>query len=158
MTPSTESDRNSLFAAVIPCQGDSLLLPQALVAATLNFDALTLPEAAPDWMLGSVRLAGERIAVLRFELLSGAANSSFELQGRHRRSRLVVLRADSHRPAFCLLASSNPRLINLTAAVLQPQALRPTDAEAYCLQRVQLSHSSFLIPNVDALAALAKTW
>lgn len=153
-----ETQAQTLFAALIPCEGVGLLLPNALVAATLTLDALTPPQAAPEWLIGSVKVLGSRVPVIRFELLSGAANSSFEVSATHRKNRIVVLRAAGLEPAFAVLAGSAPRLLNVNPTVLKPMPLLGTDAEPYCMTRVRLGHTDLIIPNVDALAAAARSW
>lgn len=148
----------TLFAALIPCDGFNLLLPNALVATTLGLDLLLPPQAAPAWLAGSVRVQGVRVAVLRVEMMFSSDGGNVAAEPLHRKSRIVVLRAKSYEPAFAMIALGAPRLVNVNALVLKPVALLSTDAPNYCACRAQLGHTEVLIPNIDALAQSAEAW
>lgn len=150
--------KETLFAALIPCVDVNLLLPNLLVSTTVGLEALQPVQSAPAWLAGSVRVHGARVPVLRVEMLLRSGAETAGENAMHRRSRIVVLRAASFEPAFAIVAIGVPRLVNVNALVLRPLARHGDDNEKYCACRAQLGHTEVLIPNVDALARSTEGW
>ncbi len=147
-----------LYCVLIALNGDTLLLPNAVVAETVGQDALIRRDHHAHWHLGALEWNRQSVPALCFEVLNGAATQPLV-----KRSRLVVLHAlsnpldaDSTVAPFALLSQGYPHLITVTRDALQPLPLRADDDPALVLTRVRIGSSEALIPDLDALSVLLK--
>jgi len=140
---------DQLYCVLIATEGDTLLLPNAMVAETVGLDALTADGPESHWKLGSLEWNRQRIPAVRFEVANGAA-----AQPLGRRARLVVvqpLEGSAIATPLALLAQGYPHLITVTRQSIQPQPLRPEDDPELVLTRLSIGNTQALVPDIDAL-------
>lgn len=143
------STSKQLYCVLIALADDTLLLPNAAIAETVGQDALTVNEAEPHWLAGTLQWNRRALSVIRFETLNGAAPLALT-----RRTRLVVLQAldaETSAAPLALVAQSYPHLITVTRDAVEYLPLRPSDDPAFVLARVRVGNSEALIPDLDAL-------
>ena len=151
--------REVLYAALIPLDQDSALLPNAALLDVLPMALLApLPEAAQRadlrGLAGWVSYRGHRLPALQLEALLGHDRAPPGLRG-----RLVVLQGVSSPEArVVLVAQSAPRRVTLSQQVLTADALA-VDVGGVIAQRCRIARQPVAIPDLAVLereaAALA---
>ena len=144
------SSRDEIYAVLIALEGDTLLLPNAVVSEVLP--ASVLEGVAQGALLGRRTWNNRVLQVLSFEALNNG-----RAPAESRRARSVVF----HSPgtaSYALLAQGYPHLVTLNRSALTPMPWRDTDAPSAVLARVRIANTEALIPNLEALEAEALRW
>ena len=142
--------QDDIRGVLIHVEGDSLLLPNAVVAEVLSFSAPDAVEGAPDWLLGNIRWRGWQMPLVAFSRMAGIAEEQGGLG-----SKVVVLKAlggNPKAPYFAVLTQGFPRLVTVPREQLQPQE----EAEPLpdgVLARVMLREDSALVPDLARIEA-----
>ena len=150
MNATADNTSQEIRGILIHVEGESLLLPNAVVAEVLSFSAPDALEGAPDWLLGSIRWRGWQMPLVAFSRLAGIAEEQGGLG-----SKVVVLKAlggNPKAPYFALLTQGFPRLVTVPREELLPQ----DDGEPLpdgVLARVRLREDSALVPDLARLEA-----
>jgi len=107
--PNTENQE--LSCVLIPVGNSELLLPNVSIAEILPWRRVKPIENADHWCLGVLGWRGEKIPVVRFEVLNGGG----EVERRVGRCLVVMNRARSAkgRPFWALVADGLPRILQL---------------------------------------------
>ncbi len=138
-----------LYCVLVALEGDTLLLPNAVIAETVGQDLLKADQTGTSWVEGRLEWNRRVLTAIRFETLNGAAHTALP-----RRARLVVLQAlDAETTAapLALVAQGYPHLITVTREAVVSLPLRASDDPAVVLARVRVGNSEALIPDLDAL-------
>lgn len=141
-----------LYGALLPLAGDALLVPNLALATAVTGDR-PLGASASELLLGTLDWHGMDIPVVSFERLNGQRTP--DVHGRH--ERFVVIHAFGSRlpgRAWALRATSYPRVVPLTAEVLQPAALRATDRRDLVLARTRIGEREIAIPDLEYIESL----
>lgn len=142
--------QDDIRGVLIHVEGDSLLLPNAVVAEVLSFSAPDAVEGAPDWLLGTIRWRGWRMPLVAFSRMAGIAEEQGGLG-----SKVVVLKAlggNPKAPYFAVLTQGFPRLVT----VPRDELLSQDDGETLpdgVLARVMLRQDSALVPDLARIEA-----
>lgn len=140
-----------LYAALIPLDRDSALLPNA---ALLDVLPMALLEPVADvaaradlrGFSGWVRHRGQRLPVLQLEALLGQDSAPPSLRG-----RLVVLQGLSSTDArVVLVAQAAPRRVTLSQQVLTAET-RADDVGGVVAQRCRIARQPVIIPDLAVL-------
>jgi chemosensory pili system protein ChpC len=137
-----------LYCVLVPLEGDTLLVPNALVAETTGTEALTVIGDGSGWPAGEVEWNRQVIPAVRFAAASGVG--ALQLA---RRTRLVVLHAltgVSSQP-IALVADGHPHLVTLGPEAVQAAPLLPGDAPGLVLARVSIGSNQAFIPDLEGL-------
>lgn len=136
----------------LPVTDGKLLLPNVSVAEVLDYQQPEpSAEAAPEYILGTIRWRGLSLPVISFE----RANQSEMKAGAGARIAVIntVNSSNDELPFFALVTQGIPRLVKITEAAIEAldsdlgpaqSALVRVDGEAAC------------IPNIDYLEQLIK--
>ena len=144
-----------VYGVIVDIEGESLILPNSAVLDVFSHDVMTPREDGPAWLLGQLRLQIDDVPVVSLESMLGRSVPAIE-----RKSRVVVLKAPSHNASVALLARAYPLIVTLNEIALQPAPL-PSDDEAMhklMLTAVQVANRRALVPDLDALVALASRY
>lgn len=144
------SVRDEIYAVLIALDGDTLLLPNAVVSEVLP--AATLDGAADGAGLGRRTWNNRVLQVLSFEALNNRTAPS-----ESRRARSVVFHSTGT-VSYALLAQGYPHLVTLNRSALTPMPLRDTDRPEAVLARVRIANTEALIPNLETLEAEAQRY
>lgn len=142
--------QDDIRGVLIHVEGDSLLLPNAVVAEVLSFSTPDPVEGAPDWLLGTIRWRGWRMPLVAFSRMAGIAEEQGGLG-----SKVVVLKAlggNPKAPYFAVLTQGFPRLVT----VPRDELLSQDDGETLpdgVLARVMLRQDSALVPDLARIEA-----
>jgi chemosensory pili system protein ChpC len=142
--------QDDIRGVLIHVEGDSLLLPNAVVAEVLSFSAPDAVEGAPDWLLGNIRWRGWQMPLVAFSRMAGIAEEQGGLG-----SKVVVLKAlggNPKAPYFAVLTQGFPRLVT----VPRDELLTRDDGEPLpdgVLARVTLREDSALVPDLERIEA-----
>lgn len=142
--------QDDIRGVLIHVEGDSLLLPNAVVAEVLSFSAPDAVEGAPDWLLGTIRWRSWRMPLVAFSRMAGIAEEQGGLG-----SKVVVLKAlggNPKAPYFAVLTQGFPRLVT----VPRDELLSQDDGETLpdgVLARVMLREDSALVPDLARIEA-----
>lgn len=142
--------QDDIRGVLIHVEGDSLLLPNAVVAEVLSFSTADPVEGAPDWLLGTIRWRGWRMPLVAFSRMAGIAEEQGGLG-----SKVVVLKAlggNPKAPYFAVLTQGFPRLVT----VPRDELLSQDDGETLpdgVLARVMLRQDSALVPDLARIEA-----
>lgn len=132
---------------LVPLSGEQLLLPNAMVAEVVNYQAPQPIEDAPDWLKGYVAWRGEIVPLVSVERLTGAAEPA-----PGHRARIVVcttLGRHSRLSYVGLVARAIPRLVRVTSSNL---VAVDGDAEAFgILARLTVDGEAAVMLDVDDL-------
>lgn len=135
---------------VIPLNGMSLLVPNALVSEVATLATVMAVPGKARWLLGTMEWRGLRVPVLSFE---GVASGAVSAPARN--SRAIVfntLNNNRDLPFLAVLSQRIPRLLLVTARMLQ----RADGASAgdAVLTRLKLQDEDVLVPDMDRLEQL----
>ena len=142
--------QDDIRGVLIHVEGDSLLLPNAVVAEVLSFSAPDAVEGTPDWLLGSIRWRGWQMPLVAFSRMAGIAEEQGGLG-----SKVIVLKAlggNPKAPYFAVLTQGFPRLVT----VPRDELLTRDDGEPLpdgVLARVMLREDSALVPDLERIEA-----
>ena len=101
----------SLRCLLIPVGNRHLLLPNSCVAEIITYQEAQPVPGAPEWLLGLLPWRSQMIPTITYEAL--VHNEQVRVG---RRSRLVIMKADTHRremPFYALVTQGFPRLMQL---------------------------------------------
>jgi chemosensory pili system protein ChpC len=133
---------------LIPLAGKQLLMPNALVAEVVNYQAPQPIEDAPSWLKGNMGWRGEILPVVSMETLMQIPESALG-----HRARIVVCNTTSGNarlPYLGVIAQSIPRLVRITQDNLEPvdeDSLQVTGTVA----GVRIAGEEASIPDLDTL-------
>jgi len=142
--------QDDIRGVLIHVEGDSLLLPNAVVAEVLSFSTPDPVEGAPDWLLGTIRWRGWRMPLVAFSRMAGIAEEQGGLG-----SKVVVLKAlggNPKAPYFAVLTQGFPRLVTVPRDELLSQDDGKTLPDGV-LARVMLRQDSALVPDLARIEA-----
>ena len=140
--------QDDIRGVLIHVEGDSLLLPNAVVAEVLSFSAPDAVEGAPDWLLGNIRWRGWQMPLVAFSRMAGIAEEQGGLG-----SKVVVLKAlggNPKAPYFAVLTQGFPRLVTVTETTLSAEG-DDTELLEGVLGRVRLNDDDALVPDLAAI-------
>lgn len=132
---------------LVPLKTDHLLLPNAMVAEVVNYQAPEQIHDAPAWLKGCVAWRGEIVPLISVERLAGLAENALG-----QRARIVVcttLGEGSRLTYFGLMAQAIPRLVRITSASLQP--VEADNQDFGILTRLTIDGEPAVILDVDGL-------
>jgi chemosensory pili system protein ChpC len=118
MSPAQTEVAGEIRGVLIPLAGDQLLMPNALVAEVVNYQAPQPIEEAPAWLKGNMGWRGEILPVVSMEALMQIPEAELG-----HRARIVVCNAmsgNARLPYLGLIAQSIPRLVRITRDNLEP--------------------------------------
>lgn len=141
------SSNDEIYAVLLAIDGDTLLLPNAVISEVLP--AAVLEGVADGAFLGRRSWNDRVLQVLSFEALNNGT-----VPAENRRARSVVLHSTGT-ASYALLAQSYPHLVTLNRAALTPMPLRGSDNPAAVLSRVRIAKTEALIPNLETMEAEA---
>ena len=143
------STAGEIRSVLIPLQQGQLLLPNALVAEVVGYQAPEPVADVPDWLLGQVEWRQQSVPLVSFERVMGQPAAA---EG-GRRARLAIcyaLGGNPQRPYIALLAHAIPRLVRVSeeniVSAAEPQELGPQ-----VLRQVEVNGEPALIPDMDAI-------
>lgn len=140
---------SEVLSLVVPMQGMSLLVPNAMVAEIVPFGGMEAKTKGPDWLLGDVVWRGQKLPLMSFE----SANGEGMVLPRPG-SRFAVMNAitgSSERDFYAILVHGNPTTASLTEASIEP--VEGPDALAVKAY-VRLGEQILRIPDPDVLEPL----
>lgn len=134
--------------ALLPVEGDTLLLPALAVLEVLGGERLRAAAAgAPDWLLGTLVWRERTIPVVSFFALAGG-----EPPAPLRRQRVAVLRlpdAGTQTGWVGLRCRGPAQRLSLVPGMLEAQPLEP--GQSLRLARARLGALRCAVPDLDAL-------
>lgn len=132
---------------LVPLKVDHLLLPNAMVAEVVNYQAPEPIQGAPAWLKGCVAWRGEIVPLVSVEPLAGLAENALG-----HRARIVVctsLGEGSRLTYFGLMAQAIPRLVRITSTSLEPVDVGNKDFGI--LARLTVDGEPAMMLDVDSL-------
>jgi chemosensory pili system protein ChpC len=144
----SQAEIRDVRCVLIPLATSRLLLPNAVVAEVMDYQA-PLPRARmPDWYLGDLVWRGTSVPMISIE---GMLGGSVAVPGL--RSRALVLNTLNGNKVLShigLIARALPTLVRVSLQNLQPSKIR-SDLGSLINQPVTVNDSLALIPNLDEL-------
>jgi chemosensory pili system protein ChpC len=136
-------------SVLIPLGDCQLLLPNAVVAEVMGYQAPEPVEGAPDWFLGNVAWRGILTPVVSYEAMKGG-----EVVMPGHRGRIVIINALNEHPRFShfgLVVQAIPSLVRVSADNVLPVPVENESNSPMIHQGVELDMSPALIPNLDEI-------
>jgi chemosensory pili system protein ChpC len=133
---------------LIPLAGKQLLMPNALVAEVVNYQAPQPIEDAPAWLKGNMGWRGEILPVVSMEALMQIPESALG-----HKARIVVCNTtggNARLPYLGVIAQSIPRLVRITRDNLEPADEDGLQAPG-SVAGVRIAGEEASIPDLDAL-------
>ncbi|MGH8460010.1 MAG: chemotaxis protein CheW [Stenotrophobium sp.] len=140
---------DQIYAVLIALESDALLLPNTAVAEVVPHTGMQPATAGGGWLLGHCHWNGQRVPVISFEMLNGAAAAE-----PGRRARIVIVHALSSQRsagAIGILTQGHPHLVTLNRAALVSRPLRETDRVDLVLSRVSIANHEAAIPDLETI-------
>lgn len=144
-----DSEHNLKDAAirclVVPLDGFSLMMPNALVSEVASFQ-IPAPMSAPEWVLGRIQWRGLIVPLVSLERMLGFPGGKPA-----RMSRAIVLNTlngDARMPFIAILSRGIPRMHSVTVGML-PEATETVAEGVLC--RFELGGEIMMIPDLDRI-------
>jgi chemosensory pili system protein ChpC len=143
-----ESVTTEVRSVLIPLAASRLLLPNAVVAEVIDYQAPERRDGVPDWYLGDISWRGLSLPVVSFEALMGG-----EYVVPASRGRCIVLNTMSGRASLThivIVSQAIPSLVRVTAEAVSSPDIQ-SDMGDVVERMVNVNDSLALIPNLDRL-------
>lgn len=141
-------DTSGVRTMLIPLQGLTLMLPNALVAEVVGYYPPDKLKGAPNWLLGKAQWRGVYLPLISFERLIG---TKFSSPGH--KARILVLYGlkpwIERLPYYALLVTEVPRLQRATAETLE---LLDAEPSIGLTNKVKAGEREVWIPDLDFLS------
>jgi chemosensory pili system protein ChpC len=136
-------------SVLIPLSNRQLLLPNAVVAEVMGFQAPDPQQETPDWYLGNLAWRGTMIPVISFEAMSGG-----DAMKPGHRGRIAIMNALGDQPRlshYGLVVQAIPSLVRVSEDNVIP-VVREDEAENPLIrQSVDLDMSPAVIPDLGEI-------
>src|SRR5690554_3716235 len=140
---------SDIRAVLIQTGAARLLLPNATISEVLSYAEPDPVDAAPDWLLGTIRWRGWRLPLVAFAPFTGQGPEQGGLG--HKVIVLKTLGGQPTMPYFALLTKGFPRLVTVSPDRLE--ALDGADGQAQVGVRasVRFNDEPAVIPDIDGI-------
>ena len=150
-TPAVPKDTEiAVRSLVVPLDGMSLLVPNALVSEVATLSEIQPPRQALDWLAGTIEWRGLQVPLISFERFVGASGGTPT-----RNSRAIVLNTlngNRELSFIAVLSQRIPRVLLVTSRMLRTiENAKPQDG---VLSLVDLQGDEVRIPDVDRIEQL----
>ena len=144
----SQTEVTEIRCVLIPLASSRLLLPNAVVAEVMDFQAPVPRDGMPEWYLGDLVWRGTSVPLVSLE---GMLGGSVAVPGRRSRTLVLnTLNGNQELTHIALIAQALPTLVRVTLDNLEPSKVR-SDLGALISQSVSVNNSLSLIPDLDAL-------
>jgi chemosensory pili system protein ChpC len=141
-------------SVLIPLVNSRLLLPNAVVAEVVDYEAPMKRDDVPDWFLGDLLWRGIRVPMISFERLLG--QEFIEPGKRGRCIVLNTLNGDEALTHITLVSQQIPSLIRVTAESVSEPIERQAEPSDSVAMSVDINNTLALIPDFDLLEQKVK--
>lgn len=146
--PASASTQTEIRSALIPIEGEQLLLPNTAVAEVIGYVSPEPIAYAPEWLLGQLYWRHRNIPLVA---LASAFGEPQETRGKRARVAVLnTLNGNTDLPFIAILISATPRLVRATDDQLRHRPAYDDDSELV-LARVGVAGEEAIIPNLDKL-------
>lgn len=140
-------DASGVRTMLIPLQGLTLMLPNALVAEVVGYYPPDKLKGAPNWLLGKAQWRGVYLPLISFERLIG---TNFSSPGH--KARILVLYGlkpwVDRLPYYALLVTEVPRLQRASNETLE---LLDAEPSVGLINKVKVGDREVWVPELDYL-------
>lgn len=137
---------------LIPVGNQLLLLPNATVAEIIaHREPASVPNDAPNWMLGDIDWRQRQVPLVVLENLFGGTYTGYK------RGRIAIcysLLAGEERPYLGVVSDGIPHLVRVREADIEPLPLTGADADLPVLARLVIKGEEALIPDLARLTEM----
>ncbi|BAZ95353.1 chemotaxis protein [Thiohalobacter sp. COW1] len=145
--------QDKVRSLLVPLRDRTLLVPNIAIAELIPWQDLAPVDSAPDWLMGILNWRGYELPVISFEAVRGDARPATDDQ-----THIAVMnsvRGEQGVPFYALVTAGIPHLARLGEGELQHTGAFDGVAASGELARVQFDNQRAIIPDLDALEALA---
>lgn len=139
---------SDIRAVLIQTGAARLLLPNATISEVLSYAEPDPVDAAPDWLLGSIRWRGWRLPLVAFAPFTGQGPERGGLG--HKVVVLKTLGGQPTMPYFALLTRGFPRLVTVSRDRLE-EAGDGAPLAPGVRARVRFNDEAALVPDIDGI-------
>lgn len=139
---------SDIRAVLIQTGAARLLLPNATISEVLSYAEPDPVDAAPDWLLGSIRWRGWRLPLVAFAPFTGQGPEQGGLG--HKVVVLKTLGGQPTMPYFALLTRGFPRLVTVSRDRLE-EAGDGAPLAPGVRARVRFNDEAALVPDIDGI-------
>lgn len=148
-------DASGVRTMLIPLQGLTLMLPNALVAEVVGYYPPDFLKGAPKWLLGKAQWRGVYLPLISFERLIG---TGFASPGH--KARILVLYGlkpwVDRLPYYALLVTEVPRLQRASGETLELLSAEPSIG---LTNKVRVGERDVWVPDIDYLCEhITQAW
>ncbi|MGY1410044.1 MULTISPECIES: chemotaxis protein CheW [unclassified Luteimonas] len=139
---------SDIRAVLIQTGAARLLLPNATISEVLSYAEPDPVDAAPDWLLGTIRWRGWRLPLVAFAPFTGQGPEEGGLG--HKVVVLKTLGGQPTMPYFALLTKGFPRLVTVSRERLE-DADDSAPLAPGVRARVRFNDEAALVPDIDGI-------
>lgn len=145
--------QDKVRSLLVPLRDRTLLIPNIAIAELIPYHPLAPVEEAPDWLMGILSWRGYDLPVISFEAVRGDTRPQPDEQ-----MHIAVMnsvKGEGGAPFYAVITAGIPHLARLGEGDLQYNGAFDANAANGELARVQIENERAVIPDLDALEALA---
>jgi len=139
---------SDIRAVLIQTGAARLLLPNATISEVLSYAEPDPVDAAPDWLLGTIRWRGWRLPLVAFAPFTGQGPEQGGLG--HKVIVLKTLGGQPTMPYFALLTRGFPRLVTVSRERLEDAGDNAPLAPGVRAS-VRFNDEAALVPDIDGI-------